>query len=147
ERVPDIEWLRPDGRTMQPEDWDSGFGLAIGMFLNGRGIREVDDRGQPVMDVNFLVYYNSGDDGVDLDIPDARHGASWEVVVDTAGELPGSEPISADSGIRIEAGAMLVLRETDDEDEPADDSVEASLRMQQEHAASPPDDSESEQAP
>src|SRR5690606_20123739 len=56
ERVPDIEWLRPDGRTMQPEDWDSGFGLAIGMFLNGRGIREVDDRGQPVMDVNFLVY-------------------------------------------------------------------------------------------
>src|SRR5690606_19417066 len=137
ERVPDIEWLRPDGDMMQPEDWESGFGLSIGMFLNGHGIREKDRRGRPVTDLNFLVYFNSGDDGVDLVLPDAGHGASWEVAVDTAGELTDSQPIPAAGSIRIEAGSMLVLREADETDQPTDDSVEASLRMQVEHAMPP----------
>ena len=35
---PDIVWLRPDGTEMQPEDWDSGFGKAVGVYLNGDGI-------------------------------------------------------------------------------------------------------------
>ncbi|MGW9627967.1 glycogen debranching protein GlgX [Microbacterium sp. NPDC055521] len=133
--VPDIEWLRPDGRTMQPEDWESGFGLSIGMFLNGRGIREKDRQGRPVDDVNFLVYFNSGDESVDVVLPDARHGASWEAVVDTAGELTHADPLSAAGAVQLAAGSMLVLREVDGADEPTDDSVEASLRMQVENAA------------
>ena len=27
--LPDIEWYRPDGSAMSPEDWDAGFGKAI----------------------------------------------------------------------------------------------------------------------
>src|SRR5690606_7898819 len=130
----DIEWLRPDGRTMQPEDWESGFGLSIGMFLNGRGIREKDRQGRPVDDVNFLVYFNSGDDPVDVVLPDARRGATWEAVVDTAGELTRADPLPAEAKVKLEAGSMLVLREADTADEPTDDSVEASLRMQLENA-------------
>lgn len=133
--VPDIEWLRPDGRTMQPEDWESGFGLSIGMFLNGRGIREKDRQGRPVADVNFLVYFNSGDETVEVVLPDARHGATWEAVVDTAGELTHADPLPAEADVHLGAGSMLVLREVDDADEPTDDSVEASLRMQVENAA------------
>ena len=134
-RVPDVEWLRPDGRTMQPEDWESGFGLSIGMFLNGRGIREKDRRGQPVADLNFIVYFNSGDEAVEIVLPDARHGAAWEAVVDTAGELTHADPLPAAEGVHLEAGSLLVLREAVDDEEPADDSVEASLRIQIENAA------------
>ncbi|GAA2898687.1 glycogen debranching protein GlgX [Microbacterium esteraromaticum] len=134
-RVPDVEWLRPDGRTMQPEDWESGFGLSIGMFLNGRGIREKDRRGQPVTDLNFIVYFNSGDEAVEILLPDARHGASWEAVVDTAGELTHAGALPAAGGVHLEAGSLLVLREAGDDEEPADDSVEASLRIQIENAA------------
>lgn len=133
--VPDIEWLRPDGRTMQPEDWDSGFGLSIGMFLNGRGIREKDRQGRPVDDVNFLVYFNSGDEPVDVVLPDARHGATWEAAVDTSGGLIHADPLAAAANVQLEAGSMLVLREADGDDGPTDDSVEASLRMQVENAA------------
>ena len=39
--IPDIVWGRPDGSQMQPEDWDSGFGRAIGVFLNGYADRLV----------------------------------------------------------------------------------------------------------
>ncbi|MFS2280593.1 glycogen debranching protein GlgX [Microbacterium sp. OR21] len=132
--VPDIEWLRPDGRTMQPEDWDSGFGLSIGMFLNGHGIREKDRRGRPVSDLNFLVYFNSGRDAVDVVLPDARHGASWEAVVDTAGELTHAEPLSAAAALQLAGGSILVLREADGAEEVTDASVEASLRIQIENA-------------
>ncbi|MFC7788452.1 glycogen debranching protein GlgX [Microbacterium sp. MAHUQ-60] len=134
ERVPDIQWLRPDGAVMEPEDWDSGFGLAVGMFLNGQGIREKDLRGRAVTDRNFLVYFNSGEDGLELVLPDRRHGEKWEVAVDTAGALTDDD-IAAASSIRLEAGSLLVLRETDDDDEPADASVDASLRIQTEQAA------------
>ncbi|WP_448721581.1 glycogen debranching protein GlgX [Microbacterium natoriense] len=132
ERVPDVVWLRPDAVTMQPEDWDSGFGRAIGMFLNGQGIRERDERGQPVVDLNFLVYFNSGDDPVEVTLPDERHGVSWEVVVDTAGEADEDEQLSAGAVLTMEEKSLLVLRSAGADEEPVDDSVEASLRAQRE---------------
>ena len=48
ERLPDIVWLDPDGSTMQPEDWDSGFGRSVGVFLNGDGIQGKDSRGRRI---------------------------------------------------------------------------------------------------
>ncbi|MBP3976854.1 glycogen debranching protein GlgX [Microbacterium sp. BLY] len=135
ERIPDVVWLRPDGARMTPEDWDSGFGRSVGMFLNGRGIRENDRRGRPVEDVNFLVYFNSGDEPVDLALPDDRHGAQWLVAVDTAGEL-GDRNLRARDTVPLEGKAMLVLQEIDGEPVDTDDSVDASLRAQSEQAAS-----------
>ncbi|WP_312674448.1 glycogen debranching protein GlgX [Microbacterium sp.] len=135
ERIPDVVWLRPDGARMTPEDWDSGFGRSVGMFLNGRGIRENDRRGRPVEDVNFLVYFNSGDEPVDLALPDDRHGTDWLVAVDTAGEL-GDRNLRARDTVPLEGKAMLVLQEIDGEPVDTDDSVDASLRAQSEQAAS-----------
>nr|WP_201468949.1 glycogen debranching protein GlgX [Microbacterium hydrocarbonoxydans] len=137
ERVPDVVWLRPDGRRMEPEDWDSGFGLAIGMFLNGQGIREKDRRGRPVSDQNFLVYFHSGGDPIDAVLPDQRHGLAWEVAIDTASDRAGGTPLEAGAPVTLEAHSMLVLREVDQTDVPTDDSVEASLRIQTERAEAP----------
>ncbi|WP_314425893.1 glycogen debranching protein GlgX [uncultured Microbacterium sp.] len=137
ERVPDVVWLRPDGRRMEPEDWDSGFGLAIGMFLNGQGIREKDRRGRPVTDQNFLVYFHSGSEAIDAVLPDERLGRAWEVAVDTAGDRAGGDPIAAGAPVTLEANSLLVLREADETEAPTDDSVEASLRIQTEQAETP----------
>ena len=134
-RAPDVVWLRPDGRRMKPEDWDSGFGLSVGMFLNGKGIREKDVRGRAVSDVNFLVYFNSGDAPVELVIPDRRHGAGWEIAIDTTGELRHDEPLAPKSTLPLDAQAMLVLRESAEAEPEPDDSVEASLRAQSEQQA------------
>jgi isoamylase len=40
---------------MKPDDWDSGFGRTLGMFLNGDGIRGRDERGRRITDVNFVL--------------------------------------------------------------------------------------------
>jgi isoamylase len=138
ERVPDVVWLRPDGARMEPEDWDNGFGLAVGMFLNGQGIREKDRRGQPVTDQNFLVYFHSGSDAVDAVLPDARHGAAWDIVVDTFGERAGEHALAAGAAFTLEPTSLLVLRETAEAEEPTDVSVDASLRMQTERAEPAP---------
>ena len=132
-KAPDVVWLRPDGRAMQPEDWDSGFGLSVGMFLNGHGIREKDVRGRPVSDVNFLVYFNSGDAPVEGRLPHARLGQSWEAVVDTAGHLAEGVALAARADLTLEAQSLIVLRERAGVEVDTDDSVEASLRAQTEH--------------
>jgi isoamylase len=81
--LPDIEWFTPDGHEMTEEDWDSGFGRSIGVYLNGQGIAERDARGQRVVDDSFLLYYNAHDDKIDFHLPPATYAPAWTVEIDT----------------------------------------------------------------
>src|SRR5690606_30055005 len=90
-----------------------------------------------VTDVNFLVYFNSGDDPVEVTLPDARHGARWSVAVDTAGELADRADIPAAAKLTVAAKSLLTLQEIDGEEAPHDDSVDASLRAQVSQAKVP----------
>ena len=127
EPLPDIVWLTPDGSAMAPKDWDSGFGRAIGVFLNGEGINGRDQRGQHISDLNFLIYFNAHDDVVQFTLPNDEYSALWETVVDTAGAGADSAPVAAGQTIPIAAKALVVLRAfTAPEMEP-DHSVAASL--------------------
>jgi glycogen operon protein len=127
EPVPDIAWVRPDGSEMQPEDWDSGFGRAVGVFLNGDGIRERDRRGQDIHDRHFLLLFNAGDGGVDFTIPSADPSPRWEVVVDTSGERADGPPVSSGEVVPLAARSLIVLREYEDAEPEVDHSVAASL--------------------
>jgi isoamylase len=127
QRVPDIVWLRPDGTQMQPEDWDSGFGRAIGVFLNGNGIRERDRRGEQITDEHFIVLFNSGDDIVDFTIPDVDFSPSWDVLVDTAGEYANTAPVHPGQTLAVHTGSLVVLCEHEASEAEADHSVAASL--------------------
>ena len=86
---------------MLPEDWDAGFGRAIGVFLNGDGIRERDARGERITDLNFLLYFNAHDDVVEFTLPGAEYADAWETVVDTAGAGADSEPVKATATIPV----------------------------------------------
>jgi glycogen operon protein len=125
--LPDIAWLRPDGTLMRPEDWGSGFGRAIGVFLNGAGISERDRRGEAIRDRHFIVLFNAGDDIIDFHIPVVEHSPDWEVVVDTSGELADSQPVKPGEVVRLEAKSTIVLSEHPRRVAEADHSVAASL--------------------
>jgi isoamylase len=129
EPLPDIVWLQPDAAVMSPTDWDSGFGRAIAVFMNGNGIHGRDARGERVIDKNFLVLFNAGDESVDFVIPPDEYSEHWEIVVDTVGEAADSHPRDAGATISVEGKSLMVLRAhtpTKNEVE-ADHSVAASL--------------------
>jgi glycogen operon protein len=114
---------------MTPTDWDSGFGRAIAVFLNGNGIHGRNARGEAVTDRNFLVLYNAGDDAVDFLMPPDEYAAAWEIVVDTVGEAADSHPRTAGSSLSVEGKSMMVLRAhiAPPADATPDHSVAASL--------------------
>ena len=127
EPLPDIEWLDPDGNTMRPEDWDSGFGRSVGVFLNGDGIRGRDNQGRRITDVNFLLYFNAHDDDVKFRLPSDEYAPAWDILIDTAGEGADSAPVEADGVVSVAAKSLVVLRAHSAPEEVLDHSVAASL--------------------
>ena len=128
--LPDVVWLRPDGTLMQPEDWDSGFGRAVGVFLNGQGIRERDRRGETISDDHFLVLFNAGDETVDFRMPEIAYAPEWDAYVDTAGERANTQPIAPGETLTLEPKSLIVLREHHMPEPEIDHSVAASLTAQ-----------------
>jgi len=128
EPLPDIGWLAPDGNAMAPEDWDSGFGRSIAVFLNGGGIRGKDMRGEPITDVHFLILLNAHTEAVEFTLPEDEYASAWEIVVDTAGAGVSTDPRLAGDTVTAQAVSALILRQsTGPEPEAADNSVAASL--------------------
>lgn len=64
--LPDIVWLRPDSAARTGTDWDNAFGRCIGVYLNGDGSPDCDDR-------RWEVEIHTG-------VPMASHFGAGEVV-------------------------------------------------------------------
>ena len=127
ERLPDIVWLDPEGETMKPEAWDSGFGRSVGVFLNGDGIQGKDSRGRRITDVSFLMYFNAHDDTVKFTLPADEYAPAWDIMIDTAGQNADTEPVAAGQPLPVEAKSLVVLRAHTVEEVEPDHSVAASL--------------------
>jgi glycogen operon protein len=95
---------------MDPEDWDSGFGKSVGMYLNGEGIRGRDSRGERVTDVAFITYFNAHDDVVTFTLPPEEYSPGWTVRIDTADPGARDEVIGAGTPLDVPARSMIVLR-------------------------------------
>ena len=117
EGLPDISWFRPDGSEMSDEDWDSGFGKSIAVYLNGQGIPDLDPRGRRVVDDSFVMCFNGHHEGLEFILPPAEFGAAWQPVVDTAagpGEVSDATPVQAADAILVQPRAMVVLQAVDE---------------------------------
>jgi glycogen operon protein len=125
ERLDDIVWLHPDGRTMEDADWDHG--QALGMYLNGHGIAGRDARGQRIVDDHFILFFNVGD-RLEVNLPPEEFGPQWNVVVNT-GDVVDEEVVHvAGDPFVVEARSVVVLREHHEADQSdADPSVASSL--------------------
>ncbi|MCB9416245.1 MAG: glycogen debranching enzyme, partial [Mycolicibacterium sp.] len=113
EALPDISWFRPDGSEMNDEDWDSGFGKSVAVYLNGQGIPDLDARGQRVVDDSFVLCFNAHHEPIEFTLPPTEFGPAWQPVVDTAagpGETGEAAVIKAGGPVRVDSRAMVVLQ-------------------------------------
>jgi glycogen operon protein len=113
ERLPDISWFAPDGSEMSDEDWDSGFGKSVSVYLNGNGIPDLDQRGQRVTDDSFVLCFNAHHEPIEFTMPPKEFGPAWVTVIDTAvgsGDSSDVTPIGAGDAVQVEGRAMIVLQ-------------------------------------
>ena len=112
--LPDIAWLRPDGSQMTKQDWGSGFGRAVAVFLNGQGIADRDGRGERVVDDSFVLCFSAHHEDIQFMLPPASYGRNWQVVLDTMNPDVGDEQVLRYRQ-RVDVGprALVVLQRID----------------------------------
>jgi glycogen operon protein len=112
EGLPDISWFTPDGSEMSDEDWGSGFGKSVAVFLNGQGIPDRDARGQRVTDDSFVLCFNAHDESIEFTLPPEEFGKVWTPVIDTTiatGNAGDEEQVAAAATVKVDARSVLVL--------------------------------------
>jgi glycogen operon protein len=110
--LPDVWWMRPDGRRMTQRDWRRGDARAIGVFLNGDEIPALTPRGEPVTDDSFLLLFNGHYEPIEFKLPTRRFGARWRLVLSTAEPdvEDGSRSYPARAAVPVESRSIVVLR-------------------------------------
>jgi glycogen operon protein len=103
--VRDIVWLEPGGAEMSDEQWRDGFARSLGVFLSGRALNEQNERGQIVIDSDFVVFVNAHHESVEFHLPALPADAQWALRLDTASAVG----IVADSA-RSPPGAAHTLQ-------------------------------------
>src|SRR5581483_5152029 len=106
EKLPDVWWMRPDGRRITRRDWDNAEARAIGVFLNGEELAAETRHGEPVRDDSFLILFNAHFEDVTFRLPARRFGTHWEVEPSTgrfdAGRLvPGADAVVGDRSLAL----------------------------------------------
>ncbi|MFL6094926.1 MAG: glycogen debranching protein GlgX, partial [Blastococcus sp.] len=110
EPVPDLDWLTPDGDQMTDEDWDVGYARSLAVYLNGDGIREMDERGEFVTDDHFYLAFNASQEPIDFTLPNDDHARVWTPVLDTA-EMNEVAPVEVKPGetVTVQGRSIVVL--------------------------------------
>jgi len=110
--VRDIAWLDLTGQEMADEAWGTGYARSLTMFLNGRAIAGLSERGHPIVDDSFLLLFNAHDGPLPFRAPPAEWSPAWVCVIDTA-RVPdgiGHGGIPAGGEWVVEGRSLVVLR-------------------------------------
>jgi isoamylase len=112
EDLPDVWWMRPDGRKMTQRDWKNDGARAIAVFLNGDELNVTTTRGEEVRDESFLVLFNAHHEPLSFRLPTRRFGARWKLELSTAEPdlEEGSASWTARQEVSVESRSILVLR-------------------------------------
>jgi glycogen operon protein len=110
--LPDVWWMRPDGRKMTQRDWRNGEARAIGVFLNGDELGARTKQGEELRDDSFLLLFNAHHEPVTFRLPTRRFGPRWSLELSTLEpELEeGARSWGPREEIVIESRSILVLR-------------------------------------
>jgi glycogen operon protein len=105
--VKELQWFRPDGREMAPEDWNDWGNHALGMLIHGLATDEMDHRGRLLTGETLLVLLNGGDKGRLFTLPTLPEPGGWTEVVDTS--RPGGRAVRTAS-LNLHAHSLILLR-------------------------------------
>jgi isoamylase len=111
--VVDIAWFKPDGGEMGDEDWQTGFGKSLGVFLNGEALPDVDERGERLRDQDYFLLFNAHHETVVFATKAPKRKRGWVVCLDTGDPAREAELVPAGSHVAVAARSLVVLTDAD----------------------------------
>ena len=101
---------------MSDEDWDSGFGKSIAVYLNGQGIPDLDGvvSGSPT--TRSCCASTPTTSRSSSRLPPKEFGPAWVPVIYTADTTTAEEakPVTAGAKVTVDARAVMVLQAVSD---------------------------------
>ncbi|OQP62253.1 glycogen debranching protein GlgX [Niastella populi] len=82
--VEDIAWFTPDGNEMRDEQWNEGYAKSLGLYLNGLGLRCLDEKGRKLTDKDFYLLFNAHHEALEFTLPPEKFGSKWFKLLDTS---------------------------------------------------------------
>lgn len=79
----DIAWFLPEGDEMSDEHWQNDFARSLAVFLNGNGIRSLNDDGEKITDDHFYILFNAYHEAINYKLPSDKYGKEWTKVINT----------------------------------------------------------------
>lgn len=116
--IGDIAWFTPDGEEMADASWNDYHAKSVVVFLNGGAIDEPDERGQAIVDDNFILAFNASEVDLDVTLPPSAYGDHWNLVIDTAGGYKYGTRFLPEDTVPMTSRSTLVLRCPLDESTP-----------------------------
>ena len=108
EQLPDVWWMRPDGRRMTRRDWENTESRAIGVFMNGDELNTQTETGEDVRDDTFLLLFNAHFEDISFRLPARRFGTRWDLVLATG--RCEAERFAPGADVDVEARSIAVFR-------------------------------------
>lgn len=137
-RIKDLAWFGPEGREMSDQEWDQHFARCLGVFLSGAELDEIDSRGRPIRDDDFLLLINAHHEPIAFQLPRLRRNDSWHCIMDTDFEhglvVDGHFSSSDIYPLKGRSIAILTRPRIKQDDEQAagpDEFVEVSARVEE----------------
>jgi glycogen operon protein len=100
----DLDWYRPDGIPMSPQDWNAPFARAVMIALSGA----TGDATRP--DDPFLWMINAWWEPLEFSIPDSLRDLSWQIELDTADPNENGGTIDPSGAVTLTGRSLLLLR-------------------------------------
>jgi glycogen debranching enzyme GlgX len=109
--VEDIAWFLPEGAEMNEDNWKNDFAKSLAVYLNGQGIRSVDEKGNKITDKSFYIIFNAYHDQIEYKLPPKKYGQQWEKIIDTFEGFIGNNDskFNAEDQISVNGRSVILL--------------------------------------
>ena len=100
-------WVRPDGKEMTGDDWNTGDTRVLGMLIAGEATDETDERGRLLHGNTLLLIVNAGDHDLRFTVPVLGKDGVWVELLDSA--RPERHVID-EGWVFVDAHSLVLLR-------------------------------------
>lgn len=108
----DIAWFSVEGLEMKEENWQLDHARSLGVYINGKAIRSVDQKGKPIVDDSFYIIFNAHSESLPFKLPPSKFAKEWMKIIDTDLNLleQKGDIYKSDEEIIVQGRSVVVLQ-------------------------------------